>query len=55
MDEMISSMLEDATMARDRDLPPLTALNVFHAAGADRGRSQLAPAEQTSEPGGALQ
>jgi len=33
MDEMISSMLEDATMAQDRDLPPLTALNVFYAAG----------------------
>jgi len=26
-------MVEDATMAQDRDLPPLTALNVFHAAG----------------------
>src|SRR5262244_3663536 len=32
MDEMISSMLGEARMAQDRDLPPLTALNVFHAA-----------------------
>src|SRR5262249_30478611 len=30
---MVSSMLEVARMAQDRDLPPLTALNVFYAAG----------------------